>query len=148
MRARTAAPVSRVGPAARAGKAGLTLVEVLVAIAVLAVLSTAASGLLIGAARLQASAATTTARVEALDPYLLAAGVRIGALSVCPAPSDTVGLAEATSTAPVACRVGSRRCRLAAGRIVCDGGPIVRSRLRALAGGQLGPEVEVWGVAP
>ncbi len=125
--------------------AGLTLVEVLVALVVLAVLSTAASGLLIGAVRLQASAAMTAARVEALDPYLLVAGARIGALSACPAPDAAE---ETASTTSVACRAGSRRCRLDAGRIVCDGGPIVRSRLRAMAAGQLGPEVEVWSVAP
>ncbi|MDZ7707447.1 MAG: prepilin-type N-terminal cleavage/methylation domain-containing protein [Trueperaceae bacterium] len=131
-----------------AGPVGWTLVEVLVALVVFAVLSTAASGLLIGAARLQASAATKAARVEALDPYLLVAGARIGALSACPAPSGAAEMAETASTTPVACHAGSRRCRLDAGRIVCDGGPIVRSRLRTWAGGQLGPEVEVWSVAP
>ena len=125
--------------------AGLTLVEVLVAIAVLAVLSTAASGVLIGAARLQAAAATTTARVAVLDGYLLAAGPRIEALSDCPAPSD---LSEDASTEPVACRVDARRCRVESGSVRCDGGGIVRSRIRVLAGGRLGPTLEVWSVAP
>lgn len=125
--------------------AGLTLVEVLVAIAVLAVLSTAASGLLMGAARLQAAAATTSARVATLDPYLLAAGARIEALSVCPDPSE---LADDASTDAVACRAGARRCRVEAGSVLCDGGGIVRSRIRAQVGGRLGPAVEVWSVAP
>lgn len=133
-------------------RAGLTLVEVLVALAVWVVLSTAASGLLIGAARLQGSAASTAARVQALDPYLLAVGGRIEALSACPAPSEAEGPAEegvaATTAGPVACHADTRRCRLEAGRIVCDGGPIVRSRLRVWADGRPGPELEVWSVAP
>ena len=129
--------------------AGLTLVEVLVAMAVLAVLATAASGLLIGAARLQASAATTSARVAALDPYLLAAGSRIAALPACPGPIEGPLAAPGEALPePAACRADVRRCRVEAGVVACDGGGIVRSRIRALVGDEPGPAVEVWSVAP
>ncbi|GEM_PF-2618064 len=131
--------------APESGPRGMTLVEVLVAIALLAVLSTAASGLLIGAARLQAAAAATSARVAALGPYLLAAGPRIEALPVCPIRPDATHDASAQ---PGACRADALRCRVEGGVVACDGGGIVRSRIRAWVGGELGPAVEVWSVAP
>lgn len=97
-----------------ADRTGLTLIEVLVACTVLAVLGASAAGLLTAGARLQAHAARRSARTEALAPWTVPGARPATRLPSC----DT---ARATAEAPAACVRVRRRCRLAATSVACDG---------------------------
>lgn len=76
----------------RALPSALTLVEVLVAIALFAVLATAVAGLWSAALRMSAAAEGSTARVRALEPYTVPAALLTGPPPACGAlpPRDTV----------------------------------------------------------
>jgi prepilin-type N-terminal cleavage/methylation domain-containing protein len=98
----------------RRERAGLTLIEVLVACAVMALLGASAAGLLTGGLRLQAQAARRTARTEALAPWTVPGARPATRLPAC----DAV---DAAADGPAACVVALRRCRLDAAAVACDG---------------------------
>lgn len=134
---------------------GLTLVEVLVAIALFAVLGTALSSVWLSALRMTAAADAAAARSRALEPYTLPA-----ALVRSPPPGcDETGAADAGGEAGLApCLEGSARCRPAGNTLTCgEGGELARYELRLPpspardpgAAGAAAPErLTVWARVP
>ncbi len=127
----------------RVRRRGLTLVEVLVACALLALLATAVSGLLMAGARLQAGAARTAARTHALEAYLVPGAAGVAELPAC----GTMAAAEAAVTV---CLRARARCRLEASALRCDGsGPLLRLDLDVVGPSVAdGAPLRVWGRAP
>lgn len=95
-------------------RTGLTLIEVLVACAVLALLGASAAGLLTSGLRLQAQAARRTVRTEALAPWTVPGARPATRLPACDAVAAAAGPAAA-------CLRARRRCRLGAAAVACDG---------------------------
>lgn len=142
---RRAAPTGARRPAAV--RTGMTLIEVLVACAVLALLGASSAGLLTAGLRLQARAARTTARTEALAPWTVPGARPATRLPDCDAVAPAAG-------DPVACLRDRRRCRLGATSVACDGeGALWRLDLDVVDadGAPLTPGAEplrVWTEAP
>lgn len=95
-------------------RTGMTLIEVLVACAVLALLGASSAGLLTAGLRLQTRAARTTARTEALAPWTVPGARPATRLPDCDAVAAAAG-------DPAACLRARRRCRLGATSVTCDG---------------------------
>jgi prepilin-type N-terminal cleavage/methylation domain-containing protein len=144
----TGAAAARTVGAVRAGRsvrAGLTLVEVLVATALFGLFAAVSMAGLVTALRLQAEATTLAARTAAFEPLLLVGGAVLDAVPSCGAAASAPDAApeSATASAPVVCRRSDERCRLFAGVLACDGGPLRRVRL-AIAGDPV--DMPAWEV--
>ncbi|MEX2501643.1 MAG: prepilin-type N-terminal cleavage/methylation domain-containing protein [Trueperaceae bacterium] len=136
------------GPARPSRSAGLTLVEVLVAAAVLVIVSTATVGLLLAALRLQRDAAATEERVEGLRSEAIVVWRAGAAPSGCPSGSADPG-ADASDVGP--CLLSSVRCVVdAAGGATCAGsGPLLRTEVAWRRAGQVeGTPLRVWRWSP
>lgn len=107
---------------------GLTLVEVLVATALFGLFAAVSVSGLLTALRLQAEAASLAARTAAFEPLLLAGGAALDRVPFCTAAGEP-GSEPATGSAPTVCRRADERCRVLAGALTCDGGPLRRVRL-------------------
>ena len=132
------------GPS-RAARGGLTLVEVLVATALFGLFAAVSVAGLVTALRLQAEAASLAARTAAFESLLLAGGSALDGVPPCGAVEEPAR-DPATRSTPVVCRRSDDRCRVLAGALTCDGGPLRRVRL-AIVGGRgdwTGAEVVAW----
>lgn len=145
----------RPGGSRRTHRAALTLVEVLVATALFGTFAAVTAAGLVSALRLQAAAASVQARTAAFEPLILAGAAALDDVPFCAeAPDPPAGVAATV------CRRTDETCRLVAGTIACDGGPLRRVRLgitggsatRAADGGSTaagGAGIVVWSrVAP
>jgi prepilin-type N-terminal cleavage/methylation domain-containing protein len=133
---------------ARGARSGLTLVEVLVATALFGLFAAVAASGLITALRLQAAATTLAARTAAFEPLLLAGAAALDELPACGAAAGPAA-SPAPAGEPAVCRRADERCRLFAGAVRCDGGPLRRVRLALVGedGDGAGPEVVAWSLA-
>lgn len=120
-------------------RGGMTLIEVLVALAVFVIFASSAVGLLATGLRAGAAAGRVAEATAVLEPHSVPA--RVGAV---PPPACT------PSTAGTACTAERTRCRLTETSVVCDGsGSLWRTVVRAApssdAGGARHPaEIRVW----
>jgi hypothetical protein len=121
-------------------RAGLTLVEALVACALLALLGAAVAGVLSAGLRLQADAARSAERTRLLAPYAVPGGPPVDPLPSC----DAAGDGE-----PNVCVRARSRCRVAAGTLACDGrGGLLRVRLDVVPSPPRAAPLTVWRRAP
>ena len=139
----------------RVRRRGLTVVEVLVALALFALLSAATAGVLATALRLQAEAGRVAVRIAAFGP--VAAGVDADGGSGSGVPSCSAAGAGAgdgeggeVGGAGAPCLHGRTRCRVrASGDAVCDGtGPVLRSDWGWAGPDGTVPAVTAWTWAP
>ena len=115
-----------------ARQAGLTLVEVMIAAALLAIFVAACTAAFTLAARLQREATAIARRSAAFEPYVVATGPALSALAPCSAkvPDASAGDASGAGGATgVVCLREVDTCRIVAGALRCDGGGLWRARL-------------------
>lgn len=121
-------------------RGGLTLAEVLLACAVLALLGGAVAGLLSAGLRLQAGASRSAERTRLLAPYAVPGGPSIESLPPCGAVRDA---------GPTVCVRARARCRVDAGVVACDGrGGLLRARLDVVPSPARTDPLTVWRRAP
>lgn len=118
---------------------GMTLIEVLVALAVFAIFAASAVGLLSTGLRAGAAAGRAAEATAALEPHTVPARIEAAPPPAC-----------APGTAGSACTAERTRCRLTAASVVCDGsGSLWRTVVRfappsGAVGARRPTEIRVW----
>lgn len=115
------------GPAG--GRRALTIVEVLVAIAIFALLSAALSSVWLSALRMTAAAEAASERERALEPFTLPAALVASPPPACPAAEDDAAAVGDEDASP--CLVRTERCVAGLLEVTCGaGGDLARFDLR------------------
>lgn len=127
-------------------RSGLTLVEVLVAAALLMVFGASITSAFSVAARLHRAAAIVAQRSGAFEPFIVAADASLAAVPECP-----MVLGDATAgddEPPGVCWIEVSTCRVDGAELRCGGGDLRRVRLgwTRSAGVASGPSttIDVW----